>query len=97
MDSNTFLIAAGAINGLVLLGGLRIWLGYRERRAARTVAQERSVAAELQELRTAVEVVALEVERLGEGQRFVTRALVDRGALPPTVPHAPQGRVVTPH
>jgi hypothetical protein len=47
----------------------------------------------------ALEAVAVEVERMSEGQRFVTRLLADRAtsAALPDVALAQRGRVVTPH
>jgi hypothetical protein len=100
VDGNTFIVATGAVNGVFLLGALGLWLRYRERRAARTMEQEQRVAAELQELRAAIDSIALEVERLGEGQRFVSRVLVERGGEIPRVgapPRVGQERVITPH
>ena len=106
MDHNTFLIAAGAVNGAVLLTGIRIWLGYRERKAAREAAQSAvtdrdRLSAELQDLRAALDTVAVEMERLGEGQRYLTRVLAERsspqGAVPPARAAQTPARVVTPH
>ena len=107
MDHNTFIIAAGAVNGAVLLTGIRMWLGYRERRAAREAAQSvvtdrDRLTAELQDLRGALDAVAVEVERLGEGQRYLTRVLAERSAAPAIPPAGgraaqPPARVVTPH
>jgi hypothetical protein len=109
MDQNTFIIAAGAVNGGFVLALIRIWLGHRERRAARLAARLAAqsavtdrdrLAGELQDLRAALDTVAVEVERLGEGQRYLTRVLAERGA-PPAVPPgraaAPPARVITPH
>ena len=106
MDHNTFIIAAGAVNGAVLLTGIRIWLGYRERKAAREAAQSTvtdrdRLAADLHDLRAVLDTVAVEVERLGEGQRYLTRVLAERGpdrsALPPGRAAQTPARVVTPH
>ncbi|GJG84851.1 hypothetical protein tb265_00320 [Gemmatimonadetes bacterium T265] len=44
----------------------------------------------------AVDAVALEVERIGEGQRFLTRVAAERALPQPDLPAA-RGRVVTPH
>ena len=106
MDTNSYIVAVAAVNGGFLLGLLRIWLGHRERRAARLAAQSvvtdrERLAGELQELHAALDTVAVEVERLGEGQRYLTRLLAERGAAPATLP-AGRGaqtpaRVVTPH
>jgi hypothetical protein len=47
------------------------------------------VSARLERIERAVESVAVEVERISEGQRFVTKVLSDRGELPriPPVQH----------
>ena len=52
----------------------------------------------LQRIEQALDTIALEVERLGEGQRFVSKLLVERRPeLPASEPVAPHGRSVTPH
>ncbi len=47
------------------------------------------VVSRLERIERAVESVAVEVERISEGQRFVTKVLSDRGELPriPPVQH----------
>lgn len=50
----------------------------------------------LDRIERAVDVTALEVERIGEGQRFLTRAFGERQIAEPQRPDA-AGRVVTPH
>jgi hypothetical protein len=54
------------------------------------------LAERLERIERAVDVTALEVERIGEGQRFLTRALGERSHVDPAQADAP-GRVVTPH
>jgi hypothetical protein len=101
VDTNTYIVAVGAVNGAFLLGLIRIWLGHRERRAARlaaqtTVTDRDRLAAEIQDLHASLDAVAVEVERLGEGQRYLTRVLAEPPAMPPgRVPTPP--RVITPH
>ena len=57
---------------------------------------ERVGATDGYRLEQAVEAMALEVERIAEGQRFVTRLLAERAAeKAPALPAPP--RVVTPH
>ena len=53
----------------------RVWR--RSARAEVTLPQE--VSQRMESLERGVEAIALEVERIGEGQRFVTAALVERG------------------
>jgi hypothetical protein len=47
------------------------------------------VAERLERIERAVDSIALEVERISEGQRFVTKVLSDRGEIPklPPVQH----------
>jgi hypothetical protein len=60
---------------------VKMWLGYRERMAARNslpldVAHE--IIARLERLEQGLEALAVETERIGEGQRFTTRLLSER-------------------
>ena len=54
------------------------------------------LAERLERIERAVDATAIEVERIGEGQRFLTRALGDRSVADPKHADA-SGRVVTPH
>jgi hypothetical protein len=45
----------------------------------------------------AVETIAVEMERMGEGQRFVTKLLAEKAAQLPEPPKNSGGRVTTPH
>lgn len=74
---------------LVLYPLVRAWarrIDGRERAGSELPAD---VAARLERIERAVESVAIEVERISEGQRFVTKVLADRGELPklPPMPH----------
>lgn len=81
------------------------WFKHRERMAplAPPEAQHApALEARLARIEQAVEAVAIEMERVSEGQRFVTRLLAERAApmLPDTAPASlaqQRGRVVTPH
>ncbi len=48
-----------------------------------------AVDARLARLEQAVESIAIEIERVGEGQRFVTKVLADRTTSPPAALPAP--------
>lgn len=66
----------------------RIW-----RRSARTEAVlPPEMAERMAGLERGVEAIALEVERIGEGQRFLTQAMVDRGAVPAVAAGPARGR-----
>jgi cell division protein FtsB len=87
-----------------LIGFVAAWAGaqFGARRAARQAAEEvlattnvgldRNLAA----LTQAVDAIALEVERLSEGQRFTARLLSERPSARP-VPAKEPARVITPH
>jgi hypothetical protein len=60
----------------------RIW----RRSAKTTVTLPPDVAARMQAMEEAIEAVAVEVERVGEGQRFMTQALSDGSRSAPPLP-----------
>jgi hypothetical protein len=80
---------------------LKMWLGHRER--TRSGVQTRTgVAASderLARVEQAVEAIAIEIERVSEGQRFVTKLLNEKAnPLKSEAPVAlPVRRVDTPH
>ncbi len=52
-------------------------------------AQQRlhpEVAARLERMEQAIDTIAVEVERIAEGQRFTTRLLSERGSAPAALP-----------
>jgi hypothetical protein len=77
------------------------WFKHRERMAPLAPAADpqlmAALDARLARMEQSIEAVAVEVERVSEGQRFVTRLLADRG--PSALPELPgaRGRVNTPH
>ena len=102
------IFAAAAANAIVVLGGFALWLGHRTRRAERLEQREREraqqflapVEARLAEITRALDVVAVEVERVAEAQRYLaTREQPPTPPLPPRRlgPSGPGGRIVTPH
>jgi len=45
-----------------------------------------------------LDAIAIEIERLGEGQRFTTKLLAERERMQsPVAPQASPPRVITPH
>jgi hypothetical protein len=50
------------------------------------------IAERLERIERAVETTAIEVERIGEGQRFLTRALGERSAAEPARSEVPGRR-----
>ena len=74
---------------LVLFPIVRAWARRIDGRERTPGALPSDATARLDRIERAVESVALEVERISEGQRFVTKVLADRGDLPklPSVQH----------
>ena len=54
-------------------------------------------ADEMEEIRHSLDAIALEVERISEGQRFTARLVADRVAGAPLAGHRRDGGSVTPH
>lgn len=79
----------------------RMWFRHKERMASLTGATTANpmIEARLARIEEAVETIAIEMERMGEGQRFVTKLLADRAAqsLPESPKKSDGGRVTTPH
>jgi hypothetical protein len=78
-----------------MIAGTRIVLTWI-RRPRGTPALPPEIVERLERIERAVDVTALEVERIGEGQRFLTRALGERALAEPSRTDSP-GRVTTPH
>lgn len=95
--------ATGAV--AMVVGSLSAWLGaqfgarrvLREMREAQLATGD-EIAGRFRELGQSLEDVALEVERLAEGQRFTARVLTERSAISPLppAPTKPPGET-TPH
>ncbi|MEO5818022.1 MAG: hypothetical protein ABIT20_22325 [Gemmatimonadaceae bacterium] len=69
------------------------------RGAAKVAALPSEIAERLGRMESAIEATAIEVERIGEGQRYLTRVLGDRKGddlLERPRPVAPY-RIITPH
>jgi hypothetical protein len=87
------------------VGFVAAWVGaqFGARRAARLAAQEAvangglGVDRNLTALVQAVDAIALEVERLSEGQRFTARLMSERPSVPAPMKHETPARVITPH
>ena len=105
MEPSTIAIIAGTTaNAVIVLGGFALWLSYRTRRIERSLSQERPhdllarIDARLDELTRAVDVVAVEVERVAEAQRYLALHGQTGATLPPVDPPGRPGpRSVTPH
>jgi hypothetical protein len=74
------------VAGVILFPLVRAWGRRLENRGAPPAVMPADITARLERIERAVESVAVEVERISEGQRFVTKVLADRAAvskLPP--------------
>ena len=87
------IVLAGAevvvvVVAVTAIGGLRMWLN-RTARAAVPQADRTEIRDGHARLEQAVDAIALEVERVSEGQRFTTKLLAERARdlapLPPAV------------
>jgi hypothetical protein len=101
-----YIILFGAAGSFAAgIGFLGAWLGaqFGGKRAARRAAEEALAGSRatldnnLAALTQAVDVIALEVERLSEAQRFTARLLSERPPLMAAPRPDPAARVNTPH
>jgi hypothetical protein len=80
---------------------LKIFLAHRERMKGLSMTKQTISPSDerLARVEQAVESIAIEVERIGEGQRFVTKLMNDRAQPMPdriSIP-APARQIDTPH
>jgi hypothetical protein len=76
---------------------LKTWLNHREKMAGMSMASQGLVSSDerLARVEQAVESIAIEMERIGEGQRYVTKLLnepgrpVPQASAPAKVPERP--------
>ena len=103
-----YLLLFGAAGVIALCTGLfGAWVGayFGARRGARreiaraNIGLPVGVEAQLSDVRRAVETMALEMERISEGQRFTARMLVERMPAPPLPGQSRRdpGSITTPH
>lgn len=79
---------------------VRMLLRHREKMATLQAGAGRSFDLEsrLERIEQSVDTIAIEMERIGEGQRFVTKLLAERPATPlAEAKNPPRERVITPH
>jgi GTPase len=76
---------------------VRMWLAHKERMAGLTGPKENAslLDARLERVEQTVESIAIEMERVSEGQRFVTKLLSERARETSAAP--PREPVITPH
>ena len=67
------------------------WRRARMEQFARIATELEGINARVDQVVTAVDTIAVEVERIGEAERFAAKALASRVGL------SAEGRVITPH
>ena len=93
MDHNLAEVIAIALVCGTLLSGFAIFM-FARRKPASHAQENDQMSARLARIEQAVDTIAIEVERISEGQRFTSKLLADReGAAVPRVPN----KAVTPH
>lgn len=95
MDEDIVVPIAGMIMVIVLALGIPLVVAHIKRLGQRDYGRPDSLSDDrLDRIEHAIDAMAVEVERIAEGQRFVTRLLADRA--PEQVP-LPSGRQVGSH
>ncbi|HEX2781519.1 MAG TPA: hypothetical protein VHM30_18590 [Gemmatimonadaceae bacterium] len=104
MSPLDFLALLGMVSTPLALGfGIAWWTARRELELRQQLMRpmverplDRGGAGDAGRLENAVDAIALEVERIAEGQRFVTKLLAERTANERPALPSPE-RVITPH
>jgi len=73
------IVSIGCFTGIITT-----WIKYRAKRvvSADLTARLGEISDRMAKLDNAVDAMAVEVERISEGQRFVTKVLAERGTAP---------------
>jgi hypothetical protein len=87
------LFVCGTTAFVASLRFLRRFLELRYERSMHTSSD--ALAERIERMEAMLEATALEVERIGEANRFVAKLLVERAGLP--TPSSKTGRAITPH
>ena len=78
MPVGVMIVAIVAVSAGAMSGVLKMWLN-RPVRSAMPQPEAKEIRDGLRNLQDAVDAIAIEVERLSEGQRFTTKLLADQG------------------
>jgi hypothetical protein len=84
-----------ALHVVLLVVGAGVWSRYGPARGGADGGGEgdhppEELANRFRNLEQSIDAVAIEVERIGEGQRFMTNLLVDQDGSPAAEPSAPE-------
>ena len=74
--AQVMVILVSSFGGVVLISGLAKWIFFRKRPAALPRSEKED--DRLRRIEEAVDAIAVEVERISEGQRFTTKLLAER-------------------
>jgi hypothetical protein len=89
------MVAVGCVTAVAMA-----WIRSRSRRGSvspELYSRLDEIGERIGRLDSAVEAVAVEVERISEGQRFTTRLLAERPAVQPIIERPRQPGTTTPH
>lgn len=84
MSDNEMLVAVASIlSSMITIVAVASAFAWRNRRARRDAELPAGIEERLTRIEQGVDAIAIEMERVSEGQRFTTRLLADRGAAAP--------------
>lgn len=97
MNPPMAIIFVVAITGMFAMGSMVVREIFKRRGERPSLSDDRleQISRQLAELQQALDATSIEVERLGEGQRFTTKLLSERSRGPE--PQRQPERVITPH
>lgn len=89
-------MVTGALAIATLAFGIAWWLG-RKQLQRRDVEVLNAFSTRFDRLEGAVESMAIELERLGEAERYTAKLLTSKGESARSSASVSEGRVITPH
>jgi hypothetical protein len=100
IDGKAAVMIGGSLAGAIAFwGAVYGWGKWLTRPRPESPRQSSSDDARLDRIERAIDAIAIEMERLGEGQRYTTKLLAERERVQQYVapPPASPPRVITPH
>ncbi len=88
MNEDIFFIGSFFFTTIVLVIGVPLVRSYVRRREAQPPTSALISDQRLARMESAIESMAIEIERISEGQRFVTKLLAERERSVPALPAA---------
>ncbi len=88
MNEDVLFIGGFFFTTIVLAIGVPLVRSYVRRKEAEPMASRALSDERLARIELAIEALAVEVERISEGQRFVTKLLAEREKAPASLPPA---------